>query len=265
MIRWLKIARAEIVRDLKTSLRYPLELGTGIFILYVLFMGMFLGAKVIAGRASTALSGNLDGLVIGFVMWFAAMMAINSVSTDIEYESRQGTLEQVYIHAPSFIGLTWMRAVTHISLGLGAVIFLALLIQLTTQHWLHLTWATLPATILVFALTIAGLCGFGLILGGLSMVLKRIGQLSALVQFSMLFLAYAVFLPEPWRSVVAHLPLAGGVFLLKKLFTPGASFADVAGGTAWLALDSAVYVVIGTLVFAVMERLARKCGMLGHY
>jgi hypothetical protein len=97
------------------------------------------------------------------------------------------------------------------------------------------------------------------------MVLKRIGQLSALVQFSMLFLAYAAFLPEPWRSVVAHLPLAGGVLLLKKLFTPAGSFADVAGGTAWLALDSAVYVVIGTLMFALMERLARKCGMLSHY
>lgn len=98
MIRWLKIARAELTRDIKTSLRYPLELATGILILYVLFMGLFLGAQMIAGKAASALSGDLDGVVIGYIMWFVALMSINTVSVDIELESRQGTLEQVYIH-----------------------------------------------------------------------------------------------------------------------------------------------------------------------
>ena len=40
MIRWLKIARAELVRDFTTGMRYPLDILTGVFILYVLKVGV---------------------------------------------------------------------------------------------------------------------------------------------------------------------------------------------------------------------------------
>jgi len=35
MIRWLKAARAELIRDFTLTLRYPLELLTGLFVLYL--------------------------------------------------------------------------------------------------------------------------------------------------------------------------------------------------------------------------------------
>ena len=85
MIRWLKIARAELIRDVTTSLRYPLQLLTGLFIIYVLFMGLYMGARAIAGKF--ALSGDLDGVIIGYTMWFFALMAINTMSIDIENEA----------------------------------------------------------------------------------------------------------------------------------------------------------------------------------
>jgi len=274
MIRWLKIARAEFIRDLTTSLRYPLELLTGLFILYVLFMGLFMGAKLLAGQQ--ALSGNLDGVVIGYTMWFFALMAINTMSIDIENEARQGTLEQVYLHAPNYLGLLWVRAVVHLAMGAGVVVLLSVAIQLTTGHWLALTWQVIPAVLLTIILTIGGLCGFGLILGGLSLTFKRIGQLSALMQFCLFFLAYAelAHIPLPWRTVVAHLPLARGVDILKMLLSANGGAALGAGvkpmaslGTAlsWLLIDSLLYAAIGSLVFYAMERVARKGGLLGHY
>lgn len=266
MIRWLKIARAEFIRDLTTSLRYPLELLTGMFILYVLFMGLFMGAKLLAG--SQALSGNLDGVVIGYTMWFFALMAINTMSIDIENEARQGTLEQVYLHAPNYLGLLWVRAVVHLAMGAGVVVLLSVAIQLTTGNWLALTWQAVPAVILTIILTIAGLCGFGLILGGLSLTFKRIGQLSALMQFSLFFLAYAdlATIPLPWREIVAHLPLARGVDMLKLLIgSDTAALQAIAEPMLWLLVDSLVYAAIGSLVFYAMERVARKGGLLGHY
>jgi ABC-2 type transport system permease protein len=274
MIRWLKIARAEFIRDLTTSLRYPLELLTGLFILYVLFMGLFMGAKLLAGQQ--ALSGNLDGVVIGYTMWFFALMAINTMSIDIENEARQGTLEQVYLHAPNYLGLLWVRATVHLAMGAGVVVLLSVAIQLTTGHWLALTWQVVPAVLLTIILTIGGLCGFGLILGGLSLTFKRIGQLSALMQFCLFFLAYAelAHIPLPWRTVVAHLPLARGVDILKMLLSADGGAALGTGvepmaslGTAlgWLLFDSLLYAAIGSLVFYAMERVARKGGLLGHY
>ena len=58
-------------------------------------------------------------MVIGFTMWFFAIMAINTMSMDIESEARQGTLEQVYLHAPNYLGLLWLRALAHMTLGAG--------------------------------------------------------------------------------------------------------------------------------------------------
>lgn len=270
MIRWLKIARAEFVRDLTTSLRYPVELLTSVFILYVLFMGLFMGAKLLAGRQ--ALAGNLDGVVIGYTMWFFALLAINTMCIDIENEARQGTLEQVYLHAPNYLGLLWVRAIVHLAMGAGLVLVLSVLIQLTTGHWLALTWQVVPAALLTIVLTVGGLCGFGLILGGLSLTFKRIGQLSALMQFCLFFLAYAELasIPQPWRTIVAHLPLARGVDILKTLLGAG---GNAAAGTltplgtslTWLLVDSLIYAVLGSLVFYAMERIARRGGLLGHY
>lgn len=265
MIRWLKIARAEFVRDFTVSIRYPLELLTGVFILYVLFMGLFMGAKLLAG--GQALSGNLDGLVIGYTMWFFAMMAINTMSLDIESEARQGTLEQVYLHAPDYLSLLWVRAAVHLAMGAGVVVVLAVMIQATTRHWLPLSWQIVPLMIAIIVLTVAGLCGFGLMLGGLSLVFKRVGQLSALVQFSLFFLAYSDLgsIAEPWRGIVAHLPLARGVDLLKLLLSDGLGAAGLSGQVGWLVLDTVLYALAGSLVFAALDRVARKNGLLSHY
>ena len=41
MSRWLRIARAEAARDFSTALRYPLELLSGVVIMYVFFIGLF--------------------------------------------------------------------------------------------------------------------------------------------------------------------------------------------------------------------------------
>jgi ABC-2 type transport system permease protein len=263
MIRWLKIMRAEVVRDVTITLRYPLELFTGVLMLYIFFMGLFMGARLLAGNQ--ALSGNLDGVVIGYTMWFFAMMALNTMSTDIESEARQGTLEQVYLHAPSYLSLLWVRGFVHLCLGAGLVVVLATAIQATTGHWLALTWGKVPLLILVVFLTVLGLSGFGLVLGGFSLVFKRIGQLSALVQFGLFFLAYTELstVPLPWRNIVAHLPLARGVDILKLLVNEDVAAAQKDLGM--LVIDAVLYALVGSLVFYLMDRVARKGGMLSHY
>ena len=266
MSRWLKIARAELVRDITLSLRYPMELGTGLLIMYFLFMGIYLGGRQLAGGAQL---GGVEGTVVGFTMLFFALMALNTMSIDIENEARQGTLEQVFLCAPSFLGLLWVRAVVHLGIGSLAVLALSLAIQLSTGRMLSLAPGELGIVIPVVLLTIAGLCGFGLILGGLSLVLKRIGQLSSLIQFALFFPALADLsgLPPALHSVLLHFPFIRGVQLLKTLFAEGdsAGAAAIRSGLSWLAIDTVLYIAVGSLIFLFFERLARRGGMLAHY
>ena len=135
MRRWLKIARAELVRDITLSLRYPMELGTGLMVMYLLFMGIYVGGRQMSGGVDL---GGIEGTLVGFTMLFFALMALNTMSIDIENEARQGTLEQVFLCAPSFLGLLWVRALVHLGIGSLAVLLLSLAIQASTGRFLRL-------------------------------------------------------------------------------------------------------------------------------
>lgn len=265
LYRWLKIARAEAYRDVITSLRYPLEVVTGLAILFMLFMGLYASAMGMAGPLVSA--GGQDAMIIGFTMWFFAIMAINTMSVDIESEARQGTLEQVYLHAPNYLGLLWVRGAVHLGLGSWVVIVLSLLIQAATRHWLQIGWHNVLPLVVASAVGIMGLCGVGLMLGALSLIFKRIGQLAAIMQFGLYILAQLKLeaMPPVWATIAPHVPLIGLVNLVKLLVTPGADLAALQTGFGWLIIDSALYAVIGSLAFLVAERQARKAGSLSHY
>ena len=64
MRRWLLIARAEAVRDFATALRYPLELLSGVVIMYVFFIGILAGGSAIAGVKSLG-AHSTEQMVIG--------------------------------------------------------------------------------------------------------------------------------------------------------------------------------------------------------
>ena len=52
--RWLKVMRAEYLRELRTALRYPMEIGTGLLVMFLFFAGIFFGARQIAGGVISA-------------------------------------------------------------------------------------------------------------------------------------------------------------------------------------------------------------------
>jgi ABC-2 type transport system permease protein len=265
MIRWLKIVRAEFVRDVTTSLRYPVELGSGLIVMFLLFMGIYTGARSLLGAELEGVS--IEQLIVRFSMWFLALIALNSVSIDIENEARQGTLEQILLCVPSLPGLIWLRAVVHTALGSLTVIVMALLLQLATGKWLHYDAGTLLAALPVTVVTIIGLQGFGMLLGGLSLVYKRIGQISSMIQFGFFFPAMSDLSGAHgvWRLLVQHLPLHSGTMILKDLFTAGTTPTEAYASLPQLLADSAVYIVVGTAIFLLLYRLALKRGTLAHY
>jgi ABC-2 type transport system permease protein len=270
--RVLQLLRAEFIRDLTTSLRYPMELLAGLFIMFSLFMGLITGAKSLAGGQLQA--GTQEQAVVIYCMWFLAIVSLNSMSVDIENEARQGTLEQLFLCSPSFLGLLWIRGAVHLLTGSSMVVVLSLVLQAATSHWLHLEAPAVGPVALAIVLTTLGLLGFGLILGGLSLVFKRIGQLAAILQFGFFVLAFLnlTSLSVSAQAVVANLPFTRGVDILKHLLAPpgtaqalGPASPAIWHSLGWLAADSLVYAVLGSFVFVAMERVARRQGALGHY
>ncbi len=268
MIRTLKIARAEVVRTVLLTIRYPIEFFVGLGIMYSIFMGLFLGARALV-QDPKVLAASLDGFVISYLMWFFVISAMNRLAFHIQMEAQMGVLEQIYLNYPNMLVLLLVRSVVDFFESLAVVIVLLLLIMVTTGRWLAISLTNLGEVLLLVALTVAGIYGFGLIFAGLALMFKRIGQIGSITQFAFFLLAYLpIEQTTGWLQVALYsLPLTLGIRLLKSVVVGHESVFTEANLAllAVLALNSAAYLLIGSLVFRLCERKSRIDGRLGQY
>jgi len=268
VIRALKLFRAELVRSVLLALRYPIELFIGLFIMYILFMGLFLGARSLV-RDPQVLSASLDGFIISYVMWFFVISALGRLAHHIESEAQMGVLEQIFLTYPRVLALMMIRSAVDFITSLLMVVVLLVCIMASTGKWLAIGTGNILQILFLLIVTVAGIYGFGLIFAGLALVFKRIGQVGTIMQFAFFFLAY--FPAEQisgWLKVAFYsLPLTLGVSLIKTVVVEQSTVFD--GTRPWLLLglviNSAVYLLIGSAVFLICERKSRIDGRLGQY
>lgn len=258
--------KAEIKVGFIKAARYPIQTLTSVIILYLLFVGVFYGSRSIAGVVNTPsadFARSATEAIAGYVLWFFALISIDSMSQNISEEAQTGTLEQFYLSRWSFPLMLFLRFLSSILVSLVILIPLLLLLSLSTGVVLE---PRLGDTLPVILLTILGLCGFGYLLGAVTLLFKRIGNAMTLVQFGLLFLCLPPVeqLPGPLRLIALSLPLNQGVKLLRRVMVaPGSEIS--AGDFLPLILNSAAYLLVGIAVFRWAERLARDRGLFGHY
>ena len=212
-------------------------------------------------------SERLPGSLLGFLLWFYAAFAISGMSGGITGEASIGTLEQLYMSPMP----TWLvfvgRVIATFVKGTAMVVLLGVVLAMILPVTLPLELAALPP----FALTMVGLFGFGYAIGGLTLVFKQISSASGLLTNVLLFLNGAL-LPvhhfPPWLETVAvFLPTTQGIIVLRKVVVDGMSLTAVwqDGSMVFLAVQSAVFLLVGWVLFNVGERIAKQRGTLGQY
>jgi ABC-2 type transport system permease protein len=130
-----------------------------------------------------------------------------------------------------------------------------------------LQWtALLPLVLLV-----GGSVGYSLILGGLTLLFKRLEMLKELFQIVVLIFG-GVLVPlermPGWMATIARfLPLTPGVEVLRKTLLDGVSLGTLAndGTLLWLVGSAAAYLVLGIVIFRWCERIAKRRGTLRQY
>lgn len=268
MTQLLRLLHAEFIRTLILRWRYPLELFTGLTIMYLIFLGLFLGARSLVTDAS-AFELSLSGFIVSYLMWFFAISAISRLTYSIEVESSQGVLEQIFLNYPRYLSLQYIRGFVDFIEGLVFVAALLGLIILTTHRTLVMDWNSAGPVALVVVLTVIGLQGFGFLFGGLALLFKRIGQVGGVLQFGFFLLAY---LPTERMSAAGQyllysLPLTQGIRLLKIALVQGQPIFVSAnlGMLVGLAVNSICYLLLGSAFFLLCENRAKIDGRLGQY
>lgn len=239
--------------------RYPLEFLSGIVLFYILFLVLFLGARTFGGDEVRS-GDTLSAIAVGFVVFIVAQQAYQNIGQQLLTESTGGTLEQL---AMSPVGLRRILLVDFLAQTIMIVALVGVVIfpiMLTTGRWLHLDPFSVVPLILV---TMTGVVGLGLALGGVVIVAKRAQALAQLIGFAFVFLVAA---PVDQKPALKALPLAHGNALLRAVMVDGHSLADL--GATELGLLVAVnagWVLLGLGVFGAMERIARDRALLGQY
>jgi ABC-2 type transport system permease protein len=247
-------------RELTMMTRYVINTISGLVSIYLFFVLIFLGMQNLSGyMAGDALSGSLEGTIIGFFVWTFTIFAYSDLSWNLIGEAQAGTLEQLYL-AP--MGFKWVCACTVVSTFLLNLIphtVFLLAMMATTGRWLHIDFLSL---IPLMAITVLGAYGFGFALGGLALVFKRIQALFQIVQF--VFLAFLLVPTRvPWAK---FLPLSLGNSLLNDVMVKGTPLWRLPIKSVLMATAvGMVYLAVGLVVFARFEKIARDRGLLGHY
>ena len=256
----LRVIAVEFKRSLLMLRRYPMEMVGQLVVITMIFYGLFLGAKYIAGP--TAQFGDrLDALVVGYVLWTLALFAIGDLSWGLMNEAREGTLEQVFL-SPYGPGRVYMaRNVAGLLLTLGLNLSILGLIMLLTGVRLDFSWSALAP----LAAVLLGAYGLGFLLGALALLFKRIQAFLNLFQFVLMFLIMTPFeqLHGLIRVAGYLLPMTTGAGQLRALMARGEAFDPVVFGLG--LLNGFVYLTVGLWVFGRAVRAAKERGLLGGY
>ena len=251
------LLKAVVYRDLLVWVRYPLNAALGLFMGVFFFALMFYGGTLVAGQA---FSDSIEGLIVGYFLWTLSLGAYQGVMSDIQSEASWGTLERHYMTPFGFGPVVFAKAIAIVfRTFLTSTVILAVML-LMTGTTLELNLVTvLP----VATLTIVGALGLGLVMGGLSVLYKRISNAANLLQFAFIGLISAPVFDLWWAR---FLPLAQGSAMLQRAMRDGVRLWEFDPLTLGVLVGTALlYVGAGYAVFGLTTRRARRLGVLGDY
>jgi ABC-2 type transport system permease protein len=255
MRRTLNLALAEAKLVFWSMKRYMLDTLAGIGIMFLIFMGMFWGVKTIGGSGVTGES--LDDMLVGYILWMSAMFCMQSTGSEITTESQRGTLEQLYLSPLGAHRVLFFRALMNMVFNFFFVTVLLYLSMAATGRWLSVNLPFLYAMVLLSTLSLVGI---SFMLGGISLIHKRIQALGGILSFGLIGL---MLLPTYPMNACSFMPFIAGAALVRNTIVSGDSYPIWWYG--FVAANSAFYLLAGLMIFKVFERRAMKLNKMGQY
>jgi ABC-type polysaccharide/polyol phosphate export permease len=236
------------------------------FLELILFALFFL-AIAFALRRGAFQREQVAPLMVGFVGYIFFHMQTNRLFWGLLGEMQSGTLEQMYLSPlPSWLLTIGLQAASVVEAALSAIV-LYLLINLVAPVPVPWRWAAL----LPLFMLVVGSVGYSLLLGGLTLLFKRLEILKEVFQVVVLMFG-GVFVAldrmPAWMATIARfLPLTPGVEGLRKSLLEGVSLLELSsdGTLLWLVGSAMAYLLLGIVIFRWCERIAKRRGTLGQY
>ncbi|MCD4708048.1 MAG: ABC transporter permease [Candidatus Sabulitectum sp.] len=235
--------------------RYMFNTVAMVAVLFLIFMGMFWGVKTIGGSGVTGES--LDSMLVGYILWVSAMLALGNTGGEILTESQRGTLEQLYLSPLGAHRIFFFRALVNILFNFIIMTIMLYLSMAATGRWLSVNLLYLYGMVFLSTLSLVGI---SFMMGGLGLIHKKISSINGILSFGLIGL---MLLPTYPLTPYAFLPFIAGAAAVRNSIVQGASFPI--WWYLFIAGNSIFYVALGLAVFKRMETKAKRLNKMNQY
>lgn len=264
MIKLLKAEVLKIIGDIKT---YWFNYLFGNLNVLFLFMGLFYGFP-----RENPTEASILKLIVGMMIWYYGVHAIDLIAIIIEEEALEGTLEQIFMTKSSFIMVLMYRIIAQLIFDTikGVFIFGACLIifKIPISFIVNIHWG---GVLSIFFLTLIGLYGLGYMVAGVSLIYKRATAVAGACSNLLLFFTGITIeverLPIIFRYIAKGLPLHWGISVIDDIVVNKVGFIGVikSNNMHMLLLTIFIWIFVGIVSFKLFQRRAKRLGVLNQY
>jgi ABC-2 type transport system permease protein len=242
-----------------------------------LFIVFFLLFAALVGRGDeVAATGEISWsfetefvswLFVGFIAFTFFYLQSVKLFWRLLGEIQSGTLEQVYLSPlPSWLVVAAGRVVAAVI----ETMFVVFMLYATTSLFVDLDIPWHAGVMLPLLFLVVASVGYSLVLGGLTLVLKRVEMLADLMLVPV-FVASGMLVPldqlPGWLAAIGRvLPVTHGLESMRGVVFEGRSFGVMwgDGGLVWVVASALGWLLVGIVCFRLGERIAKRQGSLSH-
>jgi ABC-2 type transport system permease protein len=259
---FLLLLKAEIKRDFIFMKRYPLEPISFLFFMYLILLAILFGFNQLAGKGLV----NVEKMVLGYSLMQFVLSTQMGWSGQIQNESQTGTLEQLSISGHTLGEVLMVRGFSQMPRQILSFYLLLVLFKFSNLELNMPLLQTLPYVVLSLIIMGIGIFGLSYIFAGITLLFKRVGFFFQIINFAFLGLFWQD------RSLIEgtmmgffydHFPLTIGMAAIQNHLRFDSNPLKV----EWIyfIFHSMIYCLVGYIIFYMMERRARRLGLLSQY
>lgn len=265
---------AENIKEWKLELTYPADFARSLVdpVVYLLPYLLY-GVALVGGRQSPNLqklvgtSDIVTFVTLGYLFIGFLNMALWAMGFSLRKEQYYGTLESVFAApVPRWVftmGMS-MHSILHQTLMiLSQIIFITLMFSLTINP------VGLLPSLAIIGLMLIALYGIGMIMASTTLIFKQ-GWLisealgSILVVITPIAYPLAV-LPVFMQKAALAVPTTYGILTVRHFLLGEQMPFSIATSFLRVALLCVIWVAVGLVLFALIDRYTRRSGTLSHY
>ncbi|MDK2886008.1 MAG: type transport system permease protein [Thermosipho sp. (in: thermotogales)] len=251
-MRYLNVFKGTLLRTFSELKRYYLNTLTSFAIMTMIFYFIIVGINKFGNPA--VLGESIQAIAIGYVVWMALIGTVTDLSWTIINEMSIGLIEQSFISpiGPTLIYLSYQLS------NFIFVIPLEIIIMMIVFKIAGISILIPPIFLIVLMLLMIQGYGIGLMIAGVTLRFKRTQAILNLIQFGIIGVLMGNY-KGIWKYVV---PANGFVRILRNIINNNRTTLN---DWLYMFVSSAMYIIIGILVFDFFAKLVRKRGEIAQY